>query len=157
MTIFRRATAADAATTLSWSPDAVTLRRWVGPSARWPATAESLWADINTPDFTTFALEDPAHGLVGFGQLKHRDGTIAHLARVIVSPHHRGQGYGRMLCTALMHEAPRLYPIVAYSLYVYRDNAAAMKLYRSLGFVVKVAHPKFPEIVLMEAPAESPR
>jgi ribosomal protein S18 acetylase RimI-like enzyme len=118
----------------------------------WPATVESLWADINNPDATTFAFESPEHGMVGFGQVRFREQTYGHLARVIVSPHHRGLGLGRALCLALMREAPRLHAISAYSLYVFTDNPNAMALYRTLGFQEKGFHAKYPTAMLMEAP-----
>lgn len=150
--VLRRATPADVAVTLAWTPDDDALRNWAGPSTRCPATAESLWAEINHADATAFALESPEHGVVGFGQVRFREQTYGHLARIIVSPHHRGLGLGRLLCRELMREAVRLYPaIMAYSLYVFLDNANAIALYRSLGFVERGMHPTYP-CRLMEAP-----
>ncbi len=150
--VLRRATPADAAVALSWTPEADALRRWAGPSTRCPATAESLWADINNADATAFALESPGHGLVGFGQVRFREQTYGHLARIIVSPRHRGLGLGRLLCVALMREALRLHPaITGYSLYVFPDNHNAIALYHSLGFVERGMHPTY-HCMLMEAP-----
>lgn len=147
----RPATLADAAIALTWTPEAEPLRRWAGPSTRWPATPESLWADITSVDANTFALEPSGLGLVGFGQVRLRESHFGHLARIIVSPNHRGLGLGRTLCTALMREAIRLHPIRAYSLYVYPDNPTAIALYRTLGFVERGVHEKF-NCLLMEAP-----
>jgi ribosomal protein S18 acetylase RimI-like enzyme len=148
----RPATPADVAAALSWTPEAETLRRWAGPSVRCPATPESLWADINNADATTFALESPGDGLAGLGQVRHREQTYGHLARVIVSPRQRGRGLGRVLCTALMREAVRLHPsITAFSLYVFPDNLPAIGLYRSLGYVEVGMHPQF-NCTRMEAP-----
>ncbi len=151
----RPATLADVATALSWSPTHEALRRWAGSTVRWPATVETLWADINNADATTFALESPERGMVGFGQVRYREQTFGHLARVIISPHHRGLGLGRALCLALMREAPRLHAISAYSLYVFTDNPNAMALYRTLGFQEKGLHPKYPTAMLMEAPLDA--
>jgi ribosomal protein S18 acetylase RimI-like enzyme len=151
-TTLRRATVADVDMALSWSPTCDVLWKWAGPSARWPATAQSLWDDISNADATTFALESADHGLVGIGQIRHRERTYGHLARIIISPHHRGSGFGRALCRALMQEAPRLHAITGYSLYVYEDNANAIGLYRSLGYVVKETHPEYPTMLLMLAP-----
>ena len=150
--LLRRATMADAAIVLSWTPDLMALRRWAGPSLNWPNSVEAFWSDLDTAESATFALVAPGLGIVGFGQVKLRLPGIGHLARIIVDPRHRGHGFGRALCVALMHEAPRLHAISGYSLYVYRDNTPAIALYRSLGFVGRVAHPKYDEIVLMEAP-----
>lgn len=145
------ATPADAAIALSWTPEDEALRRWAGPAIRCPATAESLWADIDTADATTFAFKSGADGLVGFGQVRFREKTYGHLARIIVSPRHRGQGLGRALCVALMREAGRRHPIKAFSLYVFPDNINAIALYRSLGYVERGMHPQF-NCVLMQAP-----
>ncbi len=147
----RRATVEDAAVTLSWTPEDEALRRWAGPATRCPATIESFWEDINNTDATTFAFVTREAALVGFGQVRYREQTHGHLARVIVSPEFRGQGLGRRLCLALMREASRLHPIAAYSLYVYPDNSTAIALYRSLGFVEQGKHPRF-DCTLMVAP-----
>ena len=152
----RPANLADVATALSWSPTHEALRRWAGSTVRWPATAETLWADINNADATTFAFESAELGLVGFGQVRFREQTYGHLARVVVSPHHRGLGLGRALCVALMREAPRLHAISAYSLYVFTDNPNAIALYRTLGFREKGFHAKYPTAMLMEAPLSKP-
>jgi len=112
---------------------------------------QSLWEDISSSDASTFAFVSAAGELRGLGQVRFREQTYGHLARIIVSPHHRGQGLGRALCAALMREAVRLHPIEAFSLYVFPDNPNAIGLYRSLGYVEKGMHPKF-NCVLMEAP-----
>ncbi|MDB6165688.1 MAG: GCN5-like N-acetyltransferase [Lacunisphaera sp.] len=147
----RRATPADVALALSWTPQADALRRWSGPATRWPATPGSLWADISAADTTTFAFDLPGLGMIAFGQVRFREQTYGHLARIIVSPTQRGRGQGRAFCLALMREAARLHPITAYSLYVFPDNLNAIGLYRSLGFVKNGMHPKF-NCVLMLAP-----
>ena len=136
---------------LSWTPEDEALRRWAGPDTRCPATPETLWEDINNADATTFAFESAERGLIGFGQVRFREQAFGHLARVIVSPLHRGAGLGRMLCLALMREAARLHRIQAYTLYVFPDNTRAIALYRSLGFVEMGMHKKF-NCILMQAP-----
>jgi len=147
----RPATPADAAVARAWTPRDDDLRRWSGPSTRCPATAESFWADINNADATSFACDLAGTGLVGFGQVRYREQRFGHLARIIVAPAHRGHGLGRKLCVALMHAAVRLHPIEAFSLYVFPDNAGAVSLYRSLGYVEQGKHPRF-DCVLMVAP-----
>ncbi|MDI1337422.1 MAG: N-acetyltransferase [Lacunisphaera sp.] len=147
----RPATPADVALALSWTPEDEALRCWAGPSTRCPATAESLWEDLKHSDAATFAFVSPAGDMLGLGQVRFRKQTYGHLARIIVSPHHRGQGLGRALCVALMRAAVRLHPITAFSLYVFPDNTNAIGLYRALGYVEKGMHPKF-NCVLMEAP-----
>ena len=153
--ILRRATLADVATALAWSPTGEALRRWAGSTVRWPATTESLWEDINNADATTFAFESSTLGLVGFGQVRHREQTYGHLARIVVSPEHRGLGLGRALVVALMREAPKLHKISCYTLYVFTDNPNAIALYRTLGFQERGFHPVHPTAMLMEAPLDA--
>ena len=148
----RSATPADVAVALAWTPEDDALRRWAGPGTRCPATVASLWEDINNADATTYAFESKALGMIGLGQVRFRENIYGHLARIIVSPHHRGRGFGRALCAALMREAVRLHPaITAYSLYVFPDNPGAIALYRSLGFAEHGRHPQF-NCLLMQAP-----
>ena len=148
----RRATSADAAIALAWSPTMEILHRWAGATARWPATPESFWEDINNADATSFALVGSDNQMLGFGQVRHREQKYGHLARVVISPAHRGQGLGRTLCSNLMREAPTLHPITAYSLFVYDDNTPAIRLYDSLGFLPQGTHPQYPDLIWMVAP-----
>jgi [ribosomal protein S18]-alanine N-acetyltransferase len=147
----RPATPADVALTLAWSPQDDALRRWAGPDVRCPATPASLWEDIAKPAAAAFAFEAPGDGVVGYGQVRLREGRFGHLARIIVSPRHRGRGVGRALCRALMEEARRRFSLEGYSLYVFPDNANAVGLYRSLGFVDAGLDTKF-NCMLMLAP-----
>jgi len=57
-----------------------------------------------------------------------------HLGRIIVAPQARGRGLGSVLMTRLCAEAIRHADVVQLTLNVYRDNAAAVALYRDLGF-----------------------
>jgi ribosomal protein S18 acetylase RimI-like enzyme len=97
-----------------------------------PLTPESLTVEISfTPD-NSFCLEkdgDP----VGFGQLIPKSEQRLHAARIIVVPHLRGRGFGRKLCQVLINKAVEL-KYSRMSLNVSKDNAAAIKLYKSLGF-----------------------
>ena len=73
--------------------------------------------------------------MVAFGQILRKEGNRAHLARLIVAPAVRGQGYGRALCLRLMQRARQdPAPLESFSLNVYPENAVALTLYRSLGF-----------------------
>jgi ribosomal protein S18 acetylase RimI-like enzyme len=147
----RPATPADAAAALAWTPTDEALCRWAGPSTRCPATPETLWEDMTAKDATTFAGLGAAQELVGLGQVRFLEQTYGHLARIIVSPMHRGHGLGRALCLALMNEAARRHPIQGFSLYVFPDNVNAIRLYHSLGFSELGVHPQF-NCLLLRAP-----
>ena len=57
-----------------------------------------------------------------------------HFARLIVKPAHRGHGYGLELAYWLLRWALGRQP-ETISLNVFRENEAAIALYRRLGFV----------------------
>ena len=133
---------------LTWVPDAPAFEYWTGPHIPYPITPEALWKQIKPTPENTFALVDDVH-LLGFGQvLAHfREGTL-HLSRIIVNPHFRGRGYGRLLCMQIMAAATRDYPDATFSLNVHPHNQTAITLYHSLGFR-PVAHQPRSDVVLM--------
>ncbi len=71
---------------------------------------------------------------MGFGQYWLTAPGAAHLGRIIVSPQARGRGLGRVLMQLLGAEALRSPGVQRLTLRVYRDNLAAVALYRDLGF-----------------------
>ena len=90
--------------------------------------------ELSRHDSRTLLRDDlPA----GFGQLVQRPGSRLHLARIIVSPQHRGEGLGRQLVEHLLRRAFSRKP-AKISLNVARDNPVAIRLYESLGFVKTV-------------------
>lgn len=121
---------------LPWAPDAEAMRLWAGPTIGFPVTREQFWENLRKVPGAAFVLcAAPSGEIVAFGQVMHREDGYAHLARIIVSPAHRGEGLGRVLCRELMKVAPTFLPVRAFSLYVYPENNRAHALYRSLGFV----------------------
>lgn len=130
----RPATAADAEILLGWIPDAEACRLWAGPHVTYPATPESLWAELDDPGAMNWALILDDERMVGFGQSWGGVTDCVHLARLIVAPEARGQGLGRTLCERLMECAVARHAPRAFTLNVYVRNTAAVALYRSLGF-----------------------
>jgi ribosomal protein S18 acetylase RimI-like enzyme len=53
-----------------------------------------------------------------------------------VHPERRGEGIGRHLVASLMNEASKSMDLAEFSLFVYRDNEAAMRCYMAMGFVI---------------------
>lgn len=119
---------------MPWFTDEAGTTSWGGPQFRYPFTRESFHEDCHWHDMETFVLRDATGLLVGFGQLYERSNRI-HLARIGVSPEHRGCGIGRVLVQALLDEGLRMFGFPEYSLFVRKDNPVAYKLYSSLGFV----------------------
>ncbi|MEQ9561851.1 MAG: GNAT family N-acetyltransferase [Woeseiaceae bacterium] len=125
---------ADMRALMKWFPDAASTRIWGGPSFRFPFTFESFIADARWPGMSSWCLRSDDE-LLGFGQyydLYHR----IHLARISVHPAMRGQGFGRHLLSMLMHEASKAMDAAEFSLFVYRDNEAAIRCYAASGFEV---------------------
>ena len=89
---------------LPWAGTADLLRRWGGPSLAFPGNPKSIWVEIEASPDNTRSLIDANREVVGFGQALRRGRNI-HLARIIVSPDHRGHGLGLILCRRLIQQA----------------------------------------------------
>lgn len=96
-----------------------------------------------------WALLDEQGRCLGFGQYWITDAGTAHLGRIIVSPLARGRGLGRLLMQAMSAQAMREDGIERLTLRVYRDNTAALALYRDLGFQ-QVEASSTPELLFMQ-------
>lgn len=121
---------------MTWFASAEDVRRWGGPEFEHPFTASSFRRDCHWPEIASYSLRDVDGTLLAFGQYYDRNGHI-NLARVGVRPGSRGQGTGRELMSRLMTAGRDRLPLPCYSLYVYRDNEAALRCYRSLGFEIR--------------------
>nr|WP_281375134.1 GNAT family N-acetyltransferase [Aquabacterium terrae] len=91
---------------------------------------------LRLPQHYSHALADEAGSVVGFGQVWINPAGRVNLVRVLVDPARRGQGIGRRLCALLFAEAQRHSADGSVWLRVRRDNAAAISVYRALGFEV---------------------
>ena len=117
----------------SWVPDAVAWLRWAGPRVPFSFTAD-LPTLLSVVDGESYCLADKSAIPLGFGQYWVLTPGSVHLGRIIVSPLARGKGIGRMLCQQLVAKAIQTTGATTVTLRVYRDNAAAVALYTSLGF-----------------------
>jgi len=119
---------------ISWIPDKSSCKLWAGPVIRFPLTVAMLKNDMGFHAGNTLSLKDTRKTLLGLGQLlKKPDGRI-HLARIVVSPEYRRQGFGKELCRGLMEAAKKRYGECKFSLNVYTENIHAVSLYEKLGF-----------------------
>jgi ribosomal protein S18 acetylase RimI-like enzyme len=132
----RTPTAADYEVIASWVPDAKACERWAGPQLRYPFIAAELPRLLAMPDASSFCLREGDDTPIGFGQFWVKAPGFVHLGRIIVSPHERGRGLGRQLCELLVAKAARLTKAKTITLRVYKDNASAIAIYSSLGFMV---------------------
>jgi ribosomal protein S18 acetylase RimI-like enzyme len=123
---------------IRWVPDAATLRLFAGQTLTWPLDPpqlEALRGDARVLAWTAWAPEagGAPEVAVGHAELVRTDPQRIVLARVIVAPEHRGRGFGRQLVEAVLAEASRR-GASRVALNVLRDNVAAMRLYRAVGF-----------------------
>ncbi len=125
----------DLAGIISWISDADECKLWAGPSVTFPLSVDSLKAQIVYTPENSFCLEKEEQ-VIAFGQLIRKGEQRLHLARIIVDPSERGKGCGRILCGQLIAKASVL-QCRWVTLNVYKNNAAAMKLYKRLGFEEK--------------------
>jgi ribosomal protein S18 acetylase RimI-like enzyme len=119
---------------MGWFPDAATLRTWGGPVFRHPFTHESFREDAKVDEIDTWSLVADDGALAAFGQFYLRVGRC-HFGRVAVSPGLRGGGLGTRLLREMAREGRAKFGDREVSLFVYRDNEAAHRLYLRLGFV----------------------
>lgn len=148
---------ADFDTLMGWFTTAADVQRWGGPDFRHPFTAESFRRDCHWPEMASYSLRDVNGMLQAFGQFYARDGHI-NLARIAVHPASRGQGIGRELVRRLMAAGRAALALQSWSLYVDRDNIAAIRCYRSLGFEIRPDPPgqKLAEVCFfMTRPADT--
>ena len=131
MTI-RTATVRDLEEVASWITSARECRRWAGSRVPFPIDLESLPDTIAFVEAGTVAVFD-GDLLAAFGQLVGKPANRGHLARLIVNPARRRQGFGGILVRTLVEKARRE-SFERISLNVDRANEAAVSLYQKVGF-----------------------
>ncbi|HFF3759392.1 N-acetyltransferase family protein [Stenotrophomonas forensis] len=117
-----------------WLDSAAATQRWAGPGVAFPVPAEAFAQVLGLDVRPGRVLLDEQGDCVGFGQYWLSEPGTAHLGRIIVSPQARGRGLGRVLMQLMIAEALQLPGVQRLTLRVYRDNVAAVALYRDLGF-----------------------
>lgn len=131
--IFRRFDPAQLPELMAWFTDAMTLRIWGRPDFRFPFTLESFRQDSKVDELDSWSLVPGGGTLAAFGQCYLRAGRC-HFGRVGVSPALRGGGLGSRLFREMAREGLAKFGPRELSLFVRRDNEAAHRLYRRLGF-----------------------
>ncbi|QII28873.1 GNAT family N-acetyltransferase [Stenotrophomonas maltophilia] len=122
--------------------------RWAGAGVLFPLPSNAFAAALSLSERPGWVLLDAEGTCVGFGQYWPTAPGSTHLGRIIVSPQARGRVLGRGLMTALCAEAVHRTVAAQLTLKVYRDNPAAVALYRDLGFVAS-EDASTPELLFM--------
>ncbi|MDJ0910686.1 MAG: GNAT family N-acetyltransferase [Woeseiaceae bacterium] len=131
-----RADDGDMDTLMTWFSSAEEVDVWGGPKFRYPFTVDTFRTDCHWPGMASYCLRDASGSMCAFGQYYDRNGYM-NLARLVVVPEQRGRRLGSELVSRLMQAAAEELTLDEFSLFVYRDNAPALKLYQSLGFEIQ--------------------
>jgi [ribosomal protein S18]-alanine N-acetyltransferase len=150
----RKPEANDYVAIASWIPNAAAGLRWAGPRLAFPFSASDLPTLLAVPGGgeSSYSLIDESGIPCGFGQHWVLQPGNVHLGRIIVAPGFRGRGLGRVLCQQLVSAGLRATSATAVTLRAYRDNAVAVGLYASLGFI-EVTEESTDEVLFMKMPA----
>ena len=128
------ATKSDIEVILNWIDSEEKAHVWGGLSLRYPFTLETVCEDIRLGEIDTFSLIDKDSNMVGIGQTVHVDNERIHLSRIMISPNHRGKGFGKTIVKLLIEKGIKLFGDKKISLKVFKDNSVAINLYKKLGF-----------------------
>jgi ribosomal protein S18 acetylase RimI-like enzyme len=118
---------------MTWFPDAWALRVWGGPDCRFPFTPEMFRTDSKIDEIDSWSIVDDAGALAAFGQCYVRI-ERCHFGRVSVSPRMRSGGIGTRLFREMARWGMGQFGERELSLFVHRNNEAALRLYLRLGF-----------------------
>ena len=129
-TYLRAAHNQDLVQLIQWFSNKSEVKQWGGPSMPFPLNLPSLKKSIAWQQAKSYALVNQNNDLLGFAQILDRDG-FKHIGRVATNPYLRNQGIGYLLLKKMILKQKKEHNL---SLFVYKDNVAAIKLYRKLGF-----------------------
>ena len=132
MTSLKRSSIEDFFLASSWVFTQEECDIWSGGKVIFPIVKEQMLEAIGWNDALNWSLTRREE-LLGVGQLIIKEDQRLHMARIILSPAHRGQGLGRNL-VAKMVEAGHSKNPKCLSLNVHPENEKAISLYASLGF-----------------------
>jgi ribosomal-protein-alanine N-acetyltransferase len=128
----RKAEINDIHTIISWVKNEQECKTWAGSEVRFPLNIHNLLYDIKYSDDNSYCLISE-NNILAFGQLLPKANGFVHMARIIVSPSYRGNGYGKKLCNRLLQISEQLgYRKV--SLFASKNNSISINLYKKLGF-----------------------
>ena len=123
------ATLGDLPEVASWVRSAEECERWAGTQVTFPIDLAALPSTLGFTEQNAYAMTlDGA--VVAFSQVVAKPKNRQHLAKFIVNPRFRGQGYGR----AFLHELLKRTTADRISLNVNEGNDIAISLYVAAGF-----------------------
>jgi ribosomal protein S18 acetylase RimI-like enzyme len=127
----------------TWCKSQHEIEQWAGPNVRFPYSSQTFLEDIKYLERPSYGLINHNNELVAFGQFYERL-SHCHLGRLIVNPTFRKQGVSKILVKELSKVGKKTLGLPSISLFVYANNAVALTLYKSLGFIEKNYPEKLP-------------
>ena len=123
----------DAREVARWPASMEEVRRWAGSGPGWPVDVSVFGRWHADPDVGPYVMYDGAEP-VGYGEVwLDEPEQEVELARIIVSPDHRGHGLGQRLVRLLLEQAS-LAELPDAFVRVVPENGAALACYRGAGF-----------------------
>ncbi len=116
----------------SWVKSQEECDLWSGGRVVFPVEQTQMLEAINWDKSFNLSLVR-ASILLGIGQLIKNENNRLHLARILISPEHRGFGFGRILIEKMV-EFGYGNKFSCLSLNVSPKNERAISLYESIGF-----------------------
>jgi ribosomal protein S18 acetylase RimI-like enzyme len=129
MSSVRKASLHDLPTVVAWICTPDECEQWAGSQVAFPIDLALLPRTIAFTEQNAYVMEVD-ESIIAFGQIIDKLQGRQHLAKFIVSPLHRGRGYGRAFLGELLHRATA----DRISLNVHQDNSVAIALYAAAGF-----------------------
>ncbi|WP_283105797.1 GNAT family N-acetyltransferase [Shewanella kaireitica] len=119
---------------MTWFTTQHQVCQWAGSSFRYPFDIVTFTEDLSLDRLASFALVSDRQELLGFAQYYPRL-EKCHLGRIVVNPTCRGKGISKALVEQLNACGLNQLGLRQSSLFVLKDNQAALNSYLKLGFV----------------------
>jgi ribosomal-protein-alanine N-acetyltransferase len=116
----------------SWIMSQEECDLWSGGRVVFPVEQTQMLEAVNWNNSFNCSLVR-ASVVIGIGQLLKKENDRLHLARILISPEHRGFGFGRILVEKMV-ELGYANHSSCLSLNVSPQNKLAISLYESIGF-----------------------
>lgn len=120
---------------MTWFPNEHSTLSWSGTHFRYPFSKQSFVEDIKLNELASYLLIDDNGQLYAFGQFYQRLNRC-HLGRLVVAPAMRGQGLIKVLLSQLSQKGASVLQLNELSLFVFKDNVAAINAYLKFGFQI---------------------
>lgn len=117
----------------NWFSSQQQILTWGGPNLVYPVADDDFIIILRAPHLNSYCVTDSAKHLLAFGQYYLRLDRY-HLGRLAVNPHYRNQGIAKILIAGLLEKAVKNSKPREASLFVFKDNVAALHCYQNMGF-----------------------